>query len=250
MSHTEHPTITRTATHVGDLQIIAVEPAIAPHPHPSQNGALVPYKGVLRALLEDGTEAFLCEGDGQVPCPHIGTSTLSVVAHRNGTHNRRQPRPSSGYPEATLRRIAVEVAKAKRAGFRGHAARAAQALNDAGFTTLRGQPWDGGRVSHVFIGHCKGIRVHLPRDPGPPAPRKAVPATPAKAGPVRSARVTVLERDDLQVVRTFVTIAPALAKALTRIADYVQAVDAQARLAPEVLEKARRYDQLRAQLKD
>jgi len=238
----ERPTVTRTTTHVGGERIIATEPATGVHPHPSQKGAIVPFKGVTKALLEDDSVVWLCDGVPGQFCPFVGNSTKSVVAHRNGTHNLRQPRRASRYSDAVLRRIAQEVAIARQAGSKDFAVRAAQALNDAGLQTLRGELWTGSMVSSVFNAHAKHIRVRIP-----PRDRPAT-TTQRAAARVRAASngSAVLEPDDLTVLRQFVVIVPRLAQALARVADFIEAgqgVDA------AMADKARRYDELQALLK-
>lgn len=236
----EHPTITRTPTEVGGLQVLAIEQAVGPHPHPDKGGALVPFRGVQKALLEDGSEVYLCEGNGRDMCPFVGDSTRSVASHRSGTHNRRLPRPGSDYPAATLRRLATEVVRARREGVRGSSVRAAEALNAAGIKTLSGQPWNAANVSHVYNDHCKQIRVHLPRDAAEATQRRT-----AKVGAALNSQIAVLEENDLAVVRQFVQILPRLGQALTRIADYVEAAEV---TNQQMADKAARYDEMRALL--
>jgi len=242
------PTITRTPTQIGGMAVLAVEPAYAPHPHPAQGGRLVPYKGVTKALLEDGSEVYLCEGDGKVPCPFSGDSTRSVVAHRNGTHNLRRPRPTTQYPQATLRRIATEVTRARRDGSRGHSARAAEALNAAGITTLSGRRWNAGLVSHVYNDHCRDIRVHL-RETRPTA------ASQQAVGQVRAAvnghvehpgQIVPPTSDDLGLVRQWLALLIPVSQAIEQI---LERAERQGALDQDTIEKARRYDEMRSLLR-
>jgi hypothetical protein len=241
----EPNTITTRRTHVNGKEIVALERAVGPHPRWPDR--MVPREGVTRALLEDDTEVYLCDGDGKTVCTFTAQKPMSVSSHRNGSHNRTVPFHSL-YSDDVIRRIATEVGKAKRAGVRGYAEATAAALNRDKVPTVSGRPWTPEAVSRIYTRWARNMRVRLPRDPKPDAaaPKRAGRGR-AMAGPVLNGNVTVLEQDDLQVVRTFVTIAPALAQALARVADFIEAghdVD------QELAEKARRYDELRAHLRD
>jgi hypothetical protein len=238
----EPNTITTRRTHVNGKEIVALEPALGPHPRWPDR--MVPREGVTRALLEDGTEVYLCDGDGKTVCTFTAEKPMSVSSHRNGSHNRTTPFHSL-YSDEVIRRIATEVGKAKRAGVRGYAEAAAAALNRDEVPTVMGKPWTPEAVSRIYTRWAKGMRIRLPREAKPAAAPKRAGRGRAVAGPVLNGSVTVLEQDDLQVVRTFVTIVPALAQALTRIADFIEAgQDIDSGLA----EKARRYDELQALL--
>lgn len=234
----EPNTITTRRTHVNDKEIVALEPALGPHPRWPDR--MVPREGVTRALLEDGTEVYLCDGDGKTVCTFTAEKPTSISAHRNGSHNRTIPFHSL-YPDEVIRRIATEVGKAKRAGVRGYAEATAAVLNRDKVPTVSGHPWTSEAVSRIYTRWAKNIRIRLPREAKPTAAPKRAGQGRAVAGPVLNGSATVLEQDDLQVVRTFVAIAPALAQALIRIADYVEAGHD---VEQELVEKARRYDDL------
>jgi len=226
----EPNTITTRRTHVNGQEILAIEQATGPHPRWTDR--VVPYAGVSKALLADGTEVWLCDGDGKTPCSHVGDSTRSVVAHRNGTHNRTMPRHSV-YPEATIRRLVIEIEKAKRAKMRGYADAAAKALNEAGIPTVHGGPWTPSGVSGLYNAWGKAVRVRLPRDPAE-----------ARANSRRAKVADTLEAVDLHVLREFVGALPRLASALDRL---IQSAERGA--DPVVADKARRWDEMQQLLK-
>lgn len=244
MSQTE-PVITRTPSHVNGVPVIAIEQALAPHPHPRFNGKMVPFRGVYKVLLEDGTETYLCAGTEQAPCDKTDSNPKAIASHRAGLHPKA-PRAKSLYPEATLRRVLTEVAKARRAGLRGHIDRATEAMNISGIKPLSGSAWTRGMISSITYAHGDRIKVRVPAErPATATQRAAARVRAAAAGGVLNGQVTVLEDTDVDVLRQFVVILPRLGQALTRVADFIEAGAAQ---NEAIADKARRYDELQALL--
>lgn len=133
-------------TQVNGVDIIEREPGLAPHPHPSHEGKLVPFEGLEHILLADGTETEMCNR-----CGFTHDNPQSVVAHMASHGNR----PKSLYDDETLKALIRAVVRAKRAGIRGHCERAAAELNAAGLRTTRGEEFNGSLVSHLYQDHHK-----------------------------------------------------------------------------------------------
>jgi hypothetical protein len=228
---------TTQITHINGLPIIAREQAHGPHPHPRYNGRIVPITSVIKVLLEDGSETYLCDRpatDGG-PCGYHSGNVKSVTAHQAGGHTG--PRGSM-YPEETIRRVAQEVHKAKRRGGRGFCEAAAQALNEAGIPTVKGDPWKATTVSSIWNHYGKAVRVRLPR-----------PASVSRAEPIQGRVVAAgnghIEHDDIAIVRQFVAFLPRVGEALLRVADQAEQAGA---VSQEIADKARRYDEIRRSL--
>lgn len=222
-------TITSRPTHVNDQEIVATEPAIGPHPRWPDR--LVPRAGVTKALLADGSEVYLCDGGGKTVCHFVGDNPTSVVSHRNGTHQRVAPRGSL-YGDTALRQIVGEVEKAKRAKVRGYAEAAAKALNASDVKTIHGGPWTASAVSGIYRAWGATVKVRIP---------KPSTVTQRAAAKVRAANGHV-ETDDLQALRSFIVLAQPLAQALQRL---LERLEDRPGIDPELVEKARRYDELR-----
>lgn len=219
--------ITSRPTHVNGVAIVALEPAVGPHPR--HRDRIVPRRGVSRALLEDESEVYICDGDGLTICHFTGADVWSVASHRNGTHNRTVPHRSL-YTDEVIRLIATEVERAKRAGTRGFCERTAKALNEAGVKTVSGTPWTAGAVSNIWNSWGKQVRVRLTQPKAAPGAKAARAAANGAAGD-----------DDLAVLRGFAALLPQVAGALERILDKVARGEA---VSADVLEKARLYEQI------
>lgn len=246
MSQTESPTITRTPSHINGVPVIAIEQALAPHPHPSHNGKMVPFRGVYKVLLGDGTETYLCAGTEQAPCDKTDSNPKAIASHRAGMHPK-SPRAKSLYPDAVLRRVLTEAVKARRAGVRGHLQRAAEAMNASQFRPLNGDTWTDGMIHSIVSNHGGRFKIRVPAErPATPTQRAAARVrAAASAGAVLNGQVTVLEETDVEVLRQFVVILPRLGQALTRVADFIEAGTI---ASPDLVDKARRYDELQALL--
>lgn len=233
------PQSPKTRTEVDGVAVIAIEPATGPHPR--WHDRIVTYKGITKALLEDGTEVWLCDGDGRTPCPFTRSKMRSILTHRNSTHNRRDPRPRSLYPEDTLRLVVTEVERAKRDKIKGFCAAAASALNGMRIKTIHGRPWTAESVSALYNQWGKEIRVRVTPRPAKSTTQRA--ATKVRA--IANGHVGGLGSDDLQSLEVFIKIVGPgpLGEALQRLMDAATNQPAQ-----EIVEKARRYDELQALL--
>lgn len=228
---------THQVTQVDGLEVIAREPAVGQHPRYPDRPAF--FAGVEKVLLSDGTERHICLGAEGQPCTFVSDSTRSVVAHRNGTHNLREPRRPTMYTDEILRRVVREVEKAKRAGVRGYCEAAASALNEAGVQTVHGEPWSPGSVSHLYSNHRSLVRVRTPPATGRPKVDRAKAKRAHRPPPMVAQELPT----DLDVLRDrlrtwandLVTVQAAI---LTILDNPVQVADM------EMAEKARRYDEL------
>ena len=247
-----------SVTHVDGVEVIAREPAVGPHPRWGKR-KMVPRRGVVKVLLADDTERFICE-DGD----YSGPTIASVVNHRNGTHNRTAPRGTM-YPEATMRALVRAVKTAQRQRRRDFAAHAAKELNDAGVPTLRGEPWNSTSVSRLYAQYGKGYRVKLQRPDDnvaatvAAAERGAALATKTSLPNVVTTRtagsgeVTVVKAADEEpppITEDVVTVRNWLEDAEPALAAMMRIIDRFVRWEPdpELEEKARKWDELRANL--
>lgn len=210
-------------THVNGVEIVAREPGVGPHPHPQSGGRLVTWKGVSKVLLADGTEVYMCDD-----CGRTGPDTRSVVAHRNGTHNLRHPRRPQHSEQAlrTLVRWAQEEVQER--GLRGYGARVAKRLDEAGIKTTDGKPWMSEQVGRLYLVYRDKYKParRTQKRPIPMQPVSAPPTDPAAADPV--AELTALLRRGLELI--------------SQIAQ-TPTID------PEIVEKAKQFDQIRGLLK-
>ena len=165
------------------VEVVAREPGMSPHPHPSQNGRLVETIGVTRVLLANGHEFFECgirQGDGV--CPKQSRSSKSIVSHLT-FHNPNKNNPL--YDLATLRVVLRVAAEERQRNFRGYGMRAAERLNEDYKTVRRldGKPWVSSDVTRLWSQYHERYgpqRVHVRRPVTPqptPQPPKVTPAT-------------------------------------------------------------------------
>lgn len=148
-------------------EIVARQPAVAPHPHPRFKGELVPFRNLNTVILADETELFECDH-----CGYVNGNPSSVTSHMT-VHN--PDRVGTRYPPALLKAVAKAVAVAKRAGGRDVMTRAAADLNNQGLTMLKGQAWNNHNVSHVFNLYCKNIKVRVPQRKPPTVDGEPLP---------------------------------------------------------------------------
>lgn len=135
-------------THLSDgREIIARDVAYAPHPHPGQNGRLVPTTGVEHVLLNDSTETNIC-----VECGWHNDNARAVVAHMSGKHS--ETRGPSQYSDLVMRTIIREVLRAKKGGYRNYAQVAAEALNTLGVKPKQGERFTSQIVSNLYAHHA------------------------------------------------------------------------------------------------
>lgn len=146
--------------------IIAREVAQGPHPHPSQNGRMVPYTGISKLLLDDGTELFECD-----ECGKTNPIMRSISGHRP-THNPVTHLPD--YSEEVLKTVLREAAIQRRDGtHRGYAERTAARLNQLGIKPYQAEEWTPAIVSRLVVKYRDKISVRIPRLPVQTAPKTA-----------------------------------------------------------------------------
>jgi len=141
------------------IEIIAREPALGPHPHPSQKGKMVPFSGVSKVLLADGTEGYECDF-----CGDIKDTARQVTSHRSGKHTKSPKRATDVETVKTvLRVLAHERAKAKADGRRDFNSPTAEELNRRGLRTYHGQPWTADTVHSLYQKYKATYKVRTPR---------------------------------------------------------------------------------------
>jgi hypothetical protein len=240
------------------VPVLQRQQALLPHPHPSHGGKLVPTRGVTQVLLENGFEFHECDYN----CGKTSENGRSLLSHLT-SHNtgRRDP----DYPAEVLEKIVTVAREERTRGFRNYCERTAMRLNAAGLTMLSGQPFNAENISHLYNSH----KDRFPeRRRGPGRPRKSpVPDLPeqqrvAAASPSPSPAPSPRATRTQAPARTMTASTPAgliaqiehgLAEArrnLKQVEDYIFALvtdlNAQAPADPEVVEKARLYDEMRA----
>lgn len=235
----------RTLTEVDGVKVIATEPAIGPHPRwPSR---LVERTGISKVLLENGGELFVCnEGD------YAANTIVSVVSHRNGTHRRKAPHQL--YPAETIRTVVREHTRSRLMGIRGSLERTAAWLNENNVPTVKGMPWTGGAVSHIFhkyedryrgaVAEAKKRHPAVRRG-GMGKTTEAVTPIRAKERPGRHA-LKIAQLDDSTVFELIERLGDQLDDAqimLDRLAK--KARELTVVVDPEVVEKARKWDDMR-----
>jgi hypothetical protein len=204
------------------VAIIAREPAIGPHPKYG-NSRVGPMEGVSKALLEDGSEVYLCDWPG---CRFHAAAPVPIRSHRNATHRRSQPVQPLTDP-ATIRAVLRAVAAAKQVGGRDWSERAAAQLNKTEIKPYRNDTWTAAGVSRVYTKY-KGKYIV----------RNRAVVNGSRPALARDAATDQL-LEILVAVGHHIEEAVRLARALA----VAPAVD------PTILEKAARYDQLTAVLK-
>lgn len=133
--------LTRT---IDGRTVIARQPALTPHPHPSQNRRLVPTTGVDELLLEDGSTTYEC-----VECGKMFYAAISARAHMT-SHNPAKTNPA--YPWDTLA-LVVHYVEERRAehGVRNSCVEVAARLTTEGVPAGRSGTWSANIVSHVYV---------------------------------------------------------------------------------------------------
>jgi hypothetical protein len=167
------------------VEVVAREPGLAPHPHPSQDGRMVETIGVTRVLLANGHEFFECGVRvGAGTCPRHSRSARSIVAHLV-SHNPATRDPD--YDAATLRVVMRVAAEERQRGFRSYAVRAAERLNTMkGITRLDKKPWVSADVSRLWAAYHDRYgpqRVHVRKQVTAPSAARPTSAPPAQRTP-------------------------------------------------------------------
>lgn len=258
----------KTTKTINGLEVITREPAIGKHPHPNQNGKLVPISGVTKVLLADAdgndVEIYECDERG---CEYTANNVHSVVAHM-GSHVERQPAYSDEVLEEMIRAV-LRAQHPSVGGHRGHMTRAAEALNAKGVKTASGEPWNASQLSHLFNKY-KARFSHIRVRVMTPQPISAPPATPTKTAvstavaepkaktepkvepkvPVKLNRVkpeVTLERVSTQIGNLITETSALIERAGTlqqfalNLRDDITALK-NAKTDPEVVAKARQFD--------
>lgn len=163
-------TISTHHTHIDGLEIVAREIATGPHPRWGMKHPAV-WHYITKLLLEDESEQYACN--------HCGLTDPNLLSIRNhlSAHSDRPTRPLT--PEATVRAVLREVAKARRIhGVARYAGPAAAALNKAGVRPAHNNEWTPQSVSSLY-NRWGGVYKMASREPKPQPPLKAAKEKPA-----------------------------------------------------------------------
>lgn len=209
-------TAKRVPTEIDGVEVIAHEQGVGPHPMPKLNGRIVPFNGVTKVLLADGTDRHVCDD-----CGYVGSSTRVVVSHRNATHNLTKPR-GSAYADDVLRRIMRIARQFQAEHAKDWAAKTAEALNEAKVPTARGGSWTAGAVATLYRAYAEKYRTR----------RRTVNTFTPTSGDSAA---------DLQIVREWIRFMPNVEAAVMRLVHRLEAVE-ETVVDPEVVDKARRWD--------
>ncbi len=259
----------KTTTTSDGVEILAVQQACAPHPHPSQNGKIVPFNYVEELLLADGTTRFRCAypvESGRLCGKDTFTEVKSVPAHQS-SHSERGPQ----YPEETLRTLVLTVRACHRMGYRDYQERAAAELNKNKVPTLSGEPWTAQQVSQLFSRYKDVFRTHVrqarlqrmaeaetPTQENPvtvitPAARVKPAASAASAATSESERRTLsaldkraaeLTRDTAELYDRVKKHSEDLADFMTDVVSALRTLAARPDADPEVVAKAQKWDEM------
>lgn len=124
------------------VTVIMRQPALVPHPHPSQGGRFVPTRGVTQVLLENGHEMFECD-----ICLATRDNGRSVVSHLV-SHSPASQTPE--YPMETIKLVLRVCVEERAQGFRNYAVRVAERLNAGAVVRSDGLPWSPSQVSALW----------------------------------------------------------------------------------------------------
>lgn len=252
--------------HVDGIEVIATEPATGPHPHPDFEGQIVLYTGITRLLLADETERFACD-----ECGKSFEAIRSTVAHM-GSHSKKRNAEAAQplapmYPMETIK--AVLRAVLANAG-RGQYEKAAAHLNKIGVPRLNNEPWNSGNIEQLYRRYKDSVSVRTPsatsksdeqrkatlsrriveqrRDmeqESEPEPESARPGTVQLRNLIDKQSQALEQLDEtLQLAQQQYEEVRATAEAIVMQAETLPIVD------EETIEKARKYDAMRAMLKD
>lgn len=223
------PSTIKQITHINGVAIVAREPAQGQHPRwPDRQTT---FQGISKVLLENDTEATICDD-----CGFTGEDTRNVVSHRNGTHNRTGPPPKQ-YSDEVLRALIREVERSRRASgnnVKYDGVKVAAIMNALGHSRADGQPWDAQNVSRVYRHYRDRYKVRLsrPRPQPEPAPRN-------EGAPEPRVQPTA---DPLEFLQSIDISLRAMSEAVALMIDKVRASAPD----PELADKAARWDQMQA----
>lgn len=243
----------KTSKTINGLEVIAREQAIGQHPRWPDR--MVPFNGVTKVLLSDGTEVYECDDR---ECDYVANTVKSVTSHMP-KHSDKAP---SLYDDETLEKVVRVVLKAKRDGHRGYMERAAAVLNHQGLTTYSGAAWNGSNVSSLFAAHSHRFpHVRVRVTPVPSTVVKTAAST-AIAEPTTKPAIKLTRKHkpaDVDDTATLADIAHAVLKFSNETADLVAraaelretatalvAVMKTKTTDPEVVRKAKQFDAMMA----
>lgn len=202
------------------IEIIARGEARGPHPHPRLRGRIVAYSGVTRLLLADEREVFECDD-----CGRNFDSLRSAVSHRNGVHVAKPRGPM--YPENTIR-LVLRLVREYRPRSRDFNVQVAEELNRREVPTVRGDRWTANMVHTLSNAYRDVYRVRVSR------PTRTPVAAAAEVAVAENGDVTHALDELLAIVRQ---LSDGIAQVSWRVRE-ISAVD------PELVDKARRYDEM------
>lgn len=262
---------TLRAPRTGDgVEILAVQPGTAPHPHPRFKGKLVPFRWLEELLLADGTSRWRCvkpvneDGTGG-PCGRdTFTAASSAVSHMNQHYRTGKPR----YAIETLKLVVRLVKLAERDhGERNKCVIAARELNRRQVQTLNGEPWNAAQVSHLYNDYKNTVRVRI--DPGASVETTrevrsadlksngtggaAAQRTDAGASGKNDRSLAALDRRASELTRGTADLYTSVKKHAEDLADFVTDIAATLRelstrpeVDPEIVEQAEKWRQAQA----
>lgn len=141
------------------IEIIAREPAISEHPHPRFKGKMVPFNGVSKVLLADGTEMHECDR-----CGAIFKTVRQVTSHTSGKHSVTTKRSTNvEIIKTVLRTMVQQRTKARAEDRRSYLQETADELNRRGVKPYRGGTWTAGAVQNISQHYGKTYRIRTPR---------------------------------------------------------------------------------------
>jgi hypothetical protein len=191
---------------------------LAPHPHQSQNGRLVPTRGINKLLVSDSTAPDRLDGVELYECDECGDVFDAAMSARGHlpSHN-----PVTHAPDTDIRVLRQLVATANKyrvAGKRGFCERTAAELNQLGVPTRSGEPWNPSQVSSLYR-HWRDRpelkRVRTTRTPASTAP-KTTPEPPNDSDSV-GVDVVAVNGDCDAVADHLRKLAAAVSSAMSRI---------------------------------
>lgn len=217
----------QTSTEIDGVAVVARASAQLPHVNPRMPlGATMSVADVNEVRLADGRTLFECD-----PCGKRFSTARQTLGHLP-SHSPNSHKPQ--YDERTIRTVLRTVEKFR--GQRGYCQLAANELNRIGIKPRRAEKWAANVVSQLYSRYRSEYHVRVKRD--------ARPATVAGRGRGHKAidsRVTQLVRRIGALALQLVS----LEEEFRRLADDVEVALAAPKVDPEVLEKARKWDQMR-----
>lgn len=227
--------------YVNGVEVVALEPAEAPHP---KTRNLVLFRNVAKALLADGTEVYVC--DGPEECDFTADNVLSVNSHR--TAHRPKNEYGSSYRPEVLRVIIREAKVAKRVGARNWAQQAAERLNEMQVKTLQRRPWTPAAVSSLLRQYGDAVKVRMP-GPGRPKGMKDGEGKAAQAAKAQMKELVGREHYGPPLLSEIAELQVYIEHALVQVTNLRQFVEAgryDNTPDPELVRKAAKWDQMQA----